>query len=269
MPSKPKTENRYSAIIERIFHTHYAPGKSAFDFERVEFEGVAKKLRIMLPKNLGDIIYSFRYRVPLPASILALAPKGSEWIIKSAGRSKYRFQLTKVSKITPRRELVATKIPDATPEVVTTYAQGDEQALLAKLRYNRLIDLFLGLTTYSLQNHLRTSVSGVGQIEIDELYVGIDKFGAHHVIPVQAKAGKDRISVVQTAQDIDCCKQKFSSLRCRAISAQFMDNDRIALFELAMVDDEIRIIDERHYVLVPSESISDAELAEYRSRSSG
>ncbi len=28
---------------------------------------------------------------------------------------------------------------------------------------------FLGLTTYSLQSHLRTSVKDVGQIEIDEL----------------------------------------------------------------------------------------------------
>lgn len=49
----------------------------------------------------------------------------------------------------------------------------DEQALLAKVRYSRLVDIFLGIAAYSLQNHLRTSVVGIGQIEMDELYVGI------------------------------------------------------------------------------------------------
>ena len=64
---------------------------------------------------------------------------------------------------------------------------GDEQPSSPIVRYNRLIDTFLGLTTYSLQNHLRTTVEGMGQIEIDELYIGLDKHGCHYVIPVQAK----------------------------------------------------------------------------------
>jgi len=51
--------------------------------------------------------------------------------------------------------MAATKIPDSTPELVGAYALDDEQALLAIVRYNRLIDIFLSLTTYSLQNHLR------------------------------------------------------------------------------------------------------------------
>src|SRR5271157_4057421 len=37
------------------------------------------------------------------------------------------------------------------------YKFTDEQALLAKVRYTRLIDTFLGITAYSLQNHLRTT----------------------------------------------------------------------------------------------------------------
>ncbi len=32
--------------------------------------------------------------------------------------------------------------------------------------------------------HLRTIVKGVGQIEIDDLYIGLDKYGCHYVIPV-------------------------------------------------------------------------------------
>ncbi len=63
----------------------------------------------------------------------------------------------------------------------------DEQALLAKIRYNRLIDIFTGITCYSLQNHLRTTVPNIGQVEIDEIYIGIDKRGAHYILPAQAK----------------------------------------------------------------------------------
>jgi hypothetical protein len=45
------------------------------------------------------------------------------------------------------------------------------------MRYNRLLDIFTGVACYSLQNHLRTTVPDVGQVETDELYVGVDKNG--------------------------------------------------------------------------------------------
>ncbi|ECN9939900.1 endonuclease, partial [Salmonella enterica subsp. enterica serovar Virchow] len=168
----------------------------------------------------------------MPESILLTQPEGKEWIIELAGRSKYRFRLVTISRILPNPNMVAIKIPDNTPEIITGYSLDDEQALLAKVRYNRLIDIFLGITTYSLQNHLRTTVKGIGQIEIDELYVGIDKYGCHYIIPVQAKGGTDQISMVQTSQDTAWCEQKYPNVRCRAISAQFVSSDLIALFEL-------------------------------------
>jgi hypothetical protein len=180
--------------------------------------------------------------------------------------AKYEFRQVKTNRILPRAELVTIKVPDATPEIVIGYAQGDEQALLAKVRYNRLVDIFLGLTTYSLQNHLRTTVKGVGQIEIDELYIGLDRNGCHYVIPVQAKGGSDQLSVVQTRQDLACCAQKFPQLICRALSAQFMDDDRIAMFELTIDDDEIKVVDEKHYMLLPSSEISAEDLVAYRVR---
>ncbi len=219
---------------------------------------------IVLPRNLGDVIYSIRYRTPLPESVLATQPPGSEWIIEGAGRSRYRFKLVRVNRIEPRADLIRTAIPDATPEIIRAYALDDEQALLAIVRYNRLIDTFLGLTTYSLQNHLRTTVQGLGQIEIDELYVGLDKHGCHYVIPVQAKGGRDQIGIVQTSQDIRWVEQKFPGMRCRAIAAQFMDGGVIALFELSLQDDEIRVVDERHYKLVPATTLDRLSIRNYR-----
>jgi hypothetical protein len=200
-----KAKNRYDAIIEKIFEDHYSQKKDFFDFTREEFEETAIKLEIKLPKNIGDVLYSFRYRKDLPQSITKTAPEGREWIIEGAGRAKYRFRMASANRIVPNSNLITIKVPDATPEIITAYAQSDEQALLAKVRYNRLIDIFLGITTYSLQNHLRTTVKEIGQIEIDEIYVGIDKYGRQFVIPVQAKGGSDKHGVVQTQQDIACC----------------------------------------------------------------
>jgi len=255
--------NRYHALIEGVFFDGYTDGATAFEFSRSDIEEMAQLLGIKLPKNLGDVIYSIRYRSPLPSTILETQPPGREWIIEGAGRARYRFKLVAATRILPREDLVKIAIPDATPELIRAYALDDEQALLAIVRYNRLIDTFLGLTTYSLQNHLRTTVREIGQIEIDELYVGIDRHGCHHVIPVQAKGGSDQIGIVQTSQDIAFVAQKFPGMRCRAISAQFMADGVVALFELTLQDDEIRVAQERHYRLVPASELDTSAIRAY------
>jgi hypothetical protein len=165
--------------------------------------------------------------------------------------------------------MATTKVPDATPGVIAKYALGDEQALLAKLRYNRLVDIFTGVTCYSLQNHLRTTVPEMGQVETDELYVGVDKKGAHYVFPVQAKGGKDRLNIVQIEQDLALCAHKFSSLICRPLAAQFMRDDVIAMFEFEQGEEGLGIASEKHYKLVPPEEVTEADLENYRTRTGG
>lgn len=172
-----KKLNRYQALIERIFFAHFKQGDTEFEFMREELEEGAEALGFARVKNIGDVPYSFRYRNKLPDSILQTEPKQREWVIEGAGRGIYRFKLVKKTRVVPREDLITIDIPDATPELIRAYALDDEQALLAIVRYNRLIDTFLSLTTYSLQNHLRTTVEGIGQIEIDELYIGLDRHG--------------------------------------------------------------------------------------------
>ena len=246
----------YAAIIERLFLKAWHPGCHEVGFHRIDIESEAAALGIKLPKNLGDLIYSFRFRRALPDTVTNTAPAGLEWIIELAGNANYRFVLARASRVRPQEALVVIDLPNATPDIVLRYAPGDEQALLAKLRYNRLIDIFLGITTYSLQNHLRTSIKaarGRTQIEIDELYVGLNIDGEHFVVPVQAKVGRDQISIVQTQQDVGFCAQRFPDLRCRPVAAQALDGEVIALFELVLQDGELRVKQERHYRLVEAQ----------------
>ncbi|MDQ2900575.1 MAG: endonuclease, partial [Acidobacteriota bacterium] len=157
-------------------------------------------------------------------AIQSTASKGMEWGIELAGKGQYRFKLGKLVRIVPRPDLIAIKIPDATPEIITPYALTHEQSLLAKVRDNRLIDVFMGIASYSLQNYLQTFVKNMGR----------------------SKLTRFTSACRPDPQEIACRVQKFPRLTCRPISAQFMSGDTIALFELALQDDDVKIVEERH-----------------------
>lgn len=264
--SKTGNANRYARILEYVFLANYRPGASTVAFGREELERASAALEIELPKNLGDLIYTFRFRGELPESIQQKAPKGKSWVIRLAGRSRYCFAAAVSTSVVPRSDMSATKVPDATPGLVVRYALNDEQALLAILRHNRLVDVFTGVACYSLQSHLRTTVVDVGQVETDEVYIGVDRRGAQYVFPVQAKGGRDKQNVVQIEQDIAMCREKFPDLICRPIAAQFMPEGTIALLELEHRDHQVTVASEKHYRLVPQDQISSEELEDYRRR---
>ena len=258
--------NVYAAILEEIFVSKFKTGTTQVDFERSDITAAAKRLRLPRPSNVGDVVYSARYRGNLPEAVQSTATAGREWIIRGAGSGRYSFVLTRPIRLAPNEQMGATKVPDATPGVVAMHALNDEQALLAIVRYNRLIDIFTGVTCYSLQNHLRTAVSGIGQVETDELYVGVDTKGCQYVIPVQAKGGRDALNIVQIEQDMALCESKFPDLVCRPVAAQFTQDDVIALFAFEKIDGEVKILMERHYKLVDADEVKPEDLAAYRQR---
>lgn len=255
---------KYDSIIRSIFTEYYEVGKTSICFKRELLQRKADELKIEVPKNLGDIIYSYKYRNSMPEEIMKTAPKGFYWRIRNIGRAQYEFILEEgMEFIEPDAMLATTKIPDSTPSIVKKYSVSDEQALLAIVRYNRLIDIFLGITCYSLQNHLRTTVEGIGQIETDELYVGIDKRGRQFVMPVQAKGGTDKLGITQIEQDIQLCKQKYPELICRAIACQFISYNIVAMFEFTVEDGKIVKENERHYKIVDADEITGDDLNYY------
>lgn len=260
---KNKKVSRYSALIEHIFWKYYKKGDSEVSFIRKDFEIAANHLGIDLPKNLGDITYSFKFRNDLPDSITGEARDEMEWVIKNIGKAKYSFTLVRYARILPDPMMATIKIPDATPSIVDYYALGDEQALLTKLRYNRLIDIFTGVTCYSLQNHLRTTVPNIGQVETDEIYVGVDKAGRQYVFPVQAKGGSDEIGTVQIEQDIYLCAHKYPLLICRPIAAQFTGNGNITIFEFTLEEGHVKKVAERQYTLVEKDEIMVEDIQRY------
>lgn len=266
VPKPKKKPGKYRRVIEAVFAARYKSKAKEVAFSRDDIAETSHKLGVKM-KNLGDVVYAFRYRQQLPDSIQQKAPAGLVWIIRGTGAAEYRFCAVppEYAYISPRSGLAETKVPDATPGVIAKYRLDDEQALLARVRYNRLIDIFMGVASYSLQSHLRTQVDDIGQVETDEVYVGVDKRGAHFVFPVQAKGGADQHSIVQVEQDIAMCKRKFPGTICRAIAAQFMEDEKIALFSFSASENgEAKYLDEKHYILVSPDRITAQDLEEYR-----
>ena len=264
--------SKYEEVIKRVFHEKYEPGDVRVSFTRNDLVDAHDELDLPRAKNIGDIPYSFRFRRELPDSILKTAPQDSEWIIVGTGIAEYQFRLSKPGKILPTLFHHPIKIPDATPEIVKQYAPGtDEQALLTRVRYNRLIDVFTGLTCYSIQNHLRTTVPNIGQIEVDEIYAGLNERGKHYVLPCQAKSQGDSFGIVQVLQDIALCEDKYPYAYCRPIALQFVSENKVAVLELSVREEndilEFNIVNERHYILVPQSEISENDLRDLKDSS--
>ena len=260
-------ETKYKKIINKIFFDRHKEGAVSIEFTRDDIIDAANQLSISIPKNIGDVVYSVRYRNSMPRDVKGIAPKGMEWVIEGAGDAKYLFSLYTKANIVPRTDMQAIQIPDNTPDVIYIHRMTDEQSLLCKIRYNRLIDLFLGNVAYSMQNHLRTKVEGIGQIEIDELYIGVNKRGQQFIIPVEAKVGKDKIGVVQLKQDIAFCKERFPSLICVPIAIQRIGNESdntVCLFQLAINEKErrVEVVEEKHFVLVSKDEFDEDALIE-------
>jgi len=257
--------SKYDRVIEKVFFENYVAGAAKVCFSREELAQSCHDLGISRIKNLGDIPYTYRFRKELPQSIKEKCPSHSEWIIIGKGIGFYEFRLASPGKIQPSTNRQRIKVPDATPEIVKRYAPGtDEQALLTKVRYNRLVDLFSGLTCYSVQNHLRTTIPNVGQIEIDEIYLGMNTRGTHFVIPCQAKSPGDQFGVVQIMQDMEFCKFKYPNAICKPIALQFLSKNDVAILELTVEESNdifhLLVVDERHYRLVTKDEITDDEI---------
>jgi hypothetical protein len=246
--STPKA-SAYEQIIRQAFFAAWTPGMSEFVIARDDIDGSALGLT---PKNIGDVIYTYRYRKPLPEDILDCAPDGFTWVIEGAGIAKYRFRAVKDSVFVPNNDAPLIALPDRTPEeVVERGTPSDEQAILATIAYNRILDLFLGCRLERKQSHWRTSVTGIGQIEIDDVYIGIDgRDGKEVVVTVQAKRDRDNINAVQIRQDIRACQEKQDGRVCRPVAVHYSSTTkRLALMEFSEVNGEICLANEKHYIL--------------------
>lgn len=242
-----ETLKEYDQVIIRVFERLHAGYEDAdrLPFTKSGIERAVSELGLTI-KNVPDIVYTYRAgRSPLPQAILA----HGNWAIEGAGKGKYAFvKLARSPYVDIPTDVEITHILDATPQIVLKYQGTDEQGLLARIRYNRLIDTFTALTTYHIQGHFRTTVSDIGQVEIDDLYIGIDTDGHGFVLPVEAKSEspKDQLGVVQITQMVKFAKQYFPDLIVRPIGVKMMSDGSYMFLEFNASDDSNLVATKRY-----------------------
>lgn len=220
----------YDRIILEVFRRHYEEGDTLLTFPKDELQEICNTFGIVV-RNIPDIIYTYRSRRRLPAAILAIG----NWAIESAGRSKYAFRLLVNEPHFDIRYLdyAPINIYNAIPEVVEGLLRDDEQALLTRVLYNRLVDIFTGLTCFHIQNHFRAFLKGQGKVEVDSLYVGVDQDGQLWAIPIEAKSkgDSDLIGRIQISQMAKLVRQEFPDLNRRLLAIKLLADDSIAMIE--------------------------------------
>ena len=266
----------YRRIIEQAFKSCFSEaalrrGQTEFIFERSELEQIVGAVRGAQDraKNTSDTIYYYRYRQKLPVSIAQHAPDDHEWIIRDLGKraetTRYAFCLVKALRIEYDPAIIPVKMLDATPAMISRYADHDEQALLASVRYNRLLDAFLEMPCYSLQSHMRRSmhpsdgVSGI-QVDVDEMYVAVDGHGIQYAVPVEAKVGTENVGRVQIEKNAllaIASGPKVLSGRLESNirkAAELLRRRHIVMFEFEfLANGDLQVVRQAQYYLVPSD----------------
>jgi hypothetical protein len=264
--------------MRRLFEEKFV-GPEGFEWSRKDIDRIADDLRMDRIKNLGDTVYSIRHgRLELPLDIKAMIPPNRAWLLLPNGKSDYRFVVAERSVLDIDLARKAVKIPDSTPQIVARYAKDDEQAVLARIRYCRLVDIFMRLASFQLQSHMRTTVAHFkgAQTEMDEIYVGVDSNGAQFVVPIQAKGRDEKIGVVQVVTDHYACAEKFPQMIPRTLLAKtvkIQENEGFGrIFTIALIEacvDEgynVRKLREEHFEIVPASRIDENDLRAYRIR---
>jgi hypothetical protein len=209
-------------------------------------------------RNPADLIYRMRSRTVLPKEIL---DKGF-YILRAIGRGQYQFEkgsstIFQPLDSQPEEALDITPLPvrRLLPEKL---AEMDEQAVLTVASYCKLIDHFTGLQVYRLRSHVRKSVPGVGQAELDAIDVGValrdDEMPI--IFPIEAKAAADALNRVQVFNLVQYSRHYFPSMIIRplAIKVDYDSVLHLMEFNAAGKASELKITRSASYVLKLSEN---------------
>lgn len=241
----------YDQVISEVFRKHYLGRHERLEFDKDELVAACETHGLTV-RNIPDVIYTYRVRRDLPSEVR----DAGHWAIEPAGRGHYAFR---PMRNPPRFDLrladiSAVEIPNAIPEVVEPLLRADEQSLLTRVLYNRLVDIFSGLACFHIQNHYRAFVRDFGEVEVDALYVGVDRQGRLFVVPAEAKSVSetDMIGRVQVSQMVKLVKQDFPHLMPRILAIKALADDTIGFIEFTANDDpdELGILSVTRFRLV-------------------
>ena len=246
----------YVPILVDIFQRKYQDGDEIVEFTLDEVRETAERLDIKI-RNPSDLIYRMKSRTKLPSEML---DKGFK-IIKIVKKGVYQFQLGESTIVDLTRENVF-QIQDTTPVAVRRFLEEklseiDEQGLLTIIHYCDLLSHFTGLKIYRLKSHVRKSIVNIGQVEVDEVDIGIglDSLETPIIFPIEAKSASDPLNWTQIANQVNFSKQLFLNYVIRPIGIKVGYDSLLHIIEFTpeMEANKIKIKNSATYNLILSE----------------
>ncbi len=250
------TSKVYSPILLHIFRARWRKGASSVLFSLDDIRNAADSLSLEV-RNPADLIYRMRSRTVLPKEILE---KGF-FILRAIGRGQYQFEKGSStifepadSEITEALDLTPLPVRRLLPEKLVDM---DEQAVLTVASYCKLFDHFTGLQIYRLRSHVRKSVPGVGQAELDAIDVGVALSDEEMpiVFPIEAKAAADALNRVQVYNMVQYSRHYFRGLVIRplAIKVDYDSILHVMEFNAAARAADLKIVRSGSYTISLSE----------------
>ena len=250
----------YVPVILKLFKDRYRPGASSVIFSLDDVRNAVEAVRAASPnpdrissRNPADVVYRMRSRTKLPAEIL---DKGFH-ILRPIGRGQYQFERATAGIVEPEVTEPISTI-DMTPMPVRrllpeTIAEMDEQALLSVVSYCSLLDHFTGMKIYRLRSHVRKSVPGIGQAELDAIDVGIASSDDDIpvIFPIEAKAVADALNFVQIHNMVHYAKHFFPGLKIRplALKVDYQSVIHLMEFNVPSKAGELKIVKSASYII--------------------
>ena len=250
------TSKVYGPILLSIFRTRWRQGTATVLFTLDDVRNAADNLKLEI-RNPADLIYRMRSRTVLPKEIL---DRGF-FILRAIGRGQYQFEKGSSTIFQPL-DSVPTEALDLTPLPVRRLlperlAEMDEQAVLTVASYCKLFDHFTGLQIYRLRSHVRKSVPGVGQAELDAIDVGValrdDEMPI--IFPIEAKAAADALNRVQIYNMVQYSRHYFPGMTIRPLAIKVDQDSILHMMEFNPVTRaaDLRVLNSASYVLKLSE----------------
>jgi hypothetical protein len=265
LQSHGKNSKVYVPVILKLFQDRWRPGASTVVFSLDDVRTAVEAVRAtsdnpdsISSRNPADVIYRMRSRTKLPDEILA---KGFH-VLRAVGRGRYQFEKASsgimevpLSELTPAIDQTPMPVRRLLPE---TMAEMDEQALLSVVGYCQLLDHFTGMKVYRLRSHVRKSVPGIGQAELDAIDVGIASGDddVPVVFPIEAKAVSDELNRVQIFNMIQYAAHYFPGLKVRplALKVDYESAVHLMEFNVATRPSELRVVRNASYFINTSEA---------------
>lgn len=247
----------YGPALLAVFRRKYKKGADRIEFtlEEIREELLAQGLAA---RNVPDVIYRMKSRTRLPEEIQLAGFR----ILIITDRGRYAFIPGDATLIDYPARTAVTDVSDKTPDAVRRlldedFGSVDEQTLLSVLRYNDLFSRFLGVPTFHLKSHVRKSVPGVGQAEVDDVHVAI-MAGASDtpeivIVPVEAKAKDDPVNRAQIVMQIRYAKHAYPALHARPLTVKLFEDGAILFMEFTptLEHNELCVVKHAYYRIVP------------------